>query len=401
MQALFSGTSGEFDTAELGRIRFTLKDLKDFLRVADIEQQQAVTKTALGECAQTAYAQDVEQWELRGGWKVRYYSAAPNEHWQLYHNDSAWKSTISVVWADRRQDISMAQAFEEAKATRGEIDDCPSLIMAETRPEYEPFAAAKLAITKIKDPDAYAAMDKNIPIIGYEAVDDMSGPHCVLIAREFSGGAMLYALVKDDTDRLSTELVSIRNAVLHLMDDINEREAPTRSNARPVQTTTGNDSSAQCEGVQVYEDWVLSWSPKTALVYVRNPDFLDTEKSAGKTLRFGFNVGGKVDAVSGRDTLHYGIIISAEGNGPTFVPEKRSLSVDNQIVQEWGTGGGQWAVLSESAMQALFSGTSGEFDTAELGRIRFTLKSLKALLRLADIEQQQAVIKTALGECAP
>lgn len=167
-----------------------------------------------------------------------------------------------------------------------------------------------------------------------------------------------------------------------------------RPNTEPPKETANS-----CEGVRVYDTWVLSWSPRTAIVYVRSPEYVDTAMLTGKTARFGFNVGGKVDAVSGRDATHYGIIISAEENGQTIVPEKRFLRVDDQIVQEWGTGGGQWAVLSESTMQALFSGTYGEFGTTELGRIRFPLEGIKELLRLADIEQHQAVIKTELGEC--
>jgi len=345
-----------------------------------------------------AQAQDKEQWDLQGGWRVRY--NASSDHWWLYHTDRAWKSTISVVWADRRQDVSMAQAFEETKTQRAKIDDCPALLTTETKPEYEPFAAAMLALTKIKDPEAYDAMDKDIPIIGYEAVDDMAKPHCALIAREFSGGAMLYALVKDDTDRLSTKLGTVRRAVHALMDDIHEREAPTDSEARPVQTATENDRFAQCQGAQLYHDaWVLSWSPERATVYVHKPEYMDAAMLAGKKARLGFTVGGKMDAMNGREEHYYSVTIAAEENGSAIIPEKRALRVDGHVVQEWSQGGGQWASLTDQAMQALFSGETAVMETGELGRIRFQLARLNALFKLADIAQQKAVIKTRLGEC--
>ena len=313
------------------------------------------------------HAQDAQQWSTTGGWQVRY-NASP-EFWRLYHNDSAWRDTISVLWADRRKDISLAQAFEEVKATRAELDSCPALLTAETKAEYEPFAKAMLALTKIKDPEAYAVMDKNIPIIGYEAADDVTKPHCVLIAREFSGGAMLYALIKEDTDSLSTQLGTIRLAVHDLMDEINKREASITSSTLATPTTSGKDVPVQCDGQRAYENFVVSWSAKSAIVYVRNP-------------------------------AYYSIIISAKENGQNTIPEKRTLSVDGEVVQEWGKGGGQWKALSESAMSALYSGQDAELDTGELGRIRFDLDRLETHLKRADIAQQKAVIHKALGECS-
>ena len=95
------------------------------------------------------------------------------------------------------------------------------------------------------------------------------------------------------------------------------------------------------------------------------------------------------------------MIIAAEDNGREIVPQKISLSVDSEIVQEWGKGGGQWTVLSDGAIQSLLSGTSAELNTVELGRIRFALDGLENVLRLADIAQHKAVIKTRLGECGP
>ena len=102
-------------------------------------------------CTGTVHAQDAQQWSTTGGWQVRYNDSP--EFWRLYHNDSAWKDTISVLWADRRQGVSLAQAFEEVKAKRAELDSCPALSTAETKAEYEPFVKAMRALTKIKDPE--------------------------------------------------------------------------------------------------------------------------------------------------------------------------------------------------------------------------------------------------------
>ncbi|RFB04298.1 hypothetical protein [Parvularcula marina] len=348
-------------------------------------------------CAGTAYAQDAQQWNASGGWKVRY-NASP-EYWRLYHNDSAWKDTISVLWADRRENISLAQAFEEVKAMRAELDSCPGLLTAETKAEYEPYAKAMLALTKIKDPEAYAEMDKDIPIIGYEAVDDTAKPRCVLIAREFAGGAMLYALIKEDTDRLSTQLGTIRLAVHDLMDDINKREAPMASDTQSASAASAKDVPVQCDGKLFFEDWVVSSSPKSAIVYVRNPIFVDSEKRSADQFRLGVNIGGKIDATRGREEIYYSIMIAARENGQNTIPEKRTLSVDGEVVQEWGKGGGQWKTLSDNAMNALYSGHSAELDTLEMGRIRFDLSGLETYLKRADIAQQKAVIHKALGTC--
>ena len=317
------------------------------------------------------HAQDAQHWSTTGGWQVRY-NASP-EFWRLYHNDTAWRDTISVLWADRRQGVSLAQAFEQVKATHAELDSCPALRTAETKAEYEPFAKAMLALTKINDPEAYAAMDKNIPIIGFEAVDDVTKPHCVLIAREFSGGAMLYALIKEDTDRLGTQLGTIRLAVHDLMDEINKREAT--------------------------KNFVVSWSAKSAIVYVRNPAFIDSKQRSSDQFRLGVSVGGSIDASSGREETYYSIIISTKESGQNSIPIKNTLSVDRDVVQEWGKGGGQWKALSESTMSALYSGQDAELDTVELGRIRFDLDGLETHLKRADIAQQKAVIHTALGAC--
>jgi len=243
-------------------------------------------------------------------------------------------------------------------------------------------------------------MDKNIPIIGYEAADDVTKPHCVLIAREFSGGAMLYALIKEDTDSLSTQLGTIRLAVHDLMDEINKREASITSSTLATPTTSGKDVPVQCDGQRAYENFVVSWSAKSAIVYVRNPAFIDSEQRSSDQFRLGVSVGGKIDATRGREETYYSIIISAKENGQNTIPEKRTLSVDGEVVQEWGKGGGQWKALSESAMSALYSGQDAELDTGELGRIRFDLDRLETHLKRADIAQQKAVIHKALGECS-
>lgn len=347
--------------------------------------------------AGTTNAQDVQQWDIRGGWKVRY-NASP-EFWRLYHNDQEWRSTTSILWADRRQDISLEQAFEQARAKHAKIDNCPALLTADIKTEYEPFAKAMLALTKIKDPEAYAKMDKDIPIIGYEVVDDTKSPHCVLIAREFQAGAMLYTVIKDDTDRLSTKLIAIRNAIHVLMDDINEREAPKKPKTKPVPAAPDKNTEIQCEGQRVYKDWVVTWSPKSAAVYVRNPVTSDVSEQAAKTLRLAVSVGGKIVVAQGRDELYYSFTISAEENGKAIIPEKRALSVDGKMVQEWGKGGGQWAALSDSAVAALLSGESAELNTTELGSIRFDLDGLETLLKRADVSQQLAVNYKSIGKC--
>ena len=343
------------------------------------------------------HAQDAQHWSTTGGWQVRY-NASP-EFWRLYHNDTAWRDTISVLWADRRQGVSLAQAFEQVKATHAELDSCPALRTAETKAEYEPFAKAMLALTKINDPEAYAAMDKNIPIIGFEAVDDVTKPHCVLIAREFSGGAMLYALIKEDTDRLGTQLGTIRLAVHDLMDEINKREATKKSSTQSTPTISGKGGPVQCNGQRAYENFVVSWSAKSAIVYVRNPAFIDSKQRSSDQFRLGVSVGGSIDASSGREETYYSIIISTKESGQNSIPIKNTLSVDRDVVQEWGKGGGQWKALSESTMSALYSGQDAELDTVELGRIRFDLDGLETHLKRADIAQQKAVIHTALGAC--
>jgi hypothetical protein len=347
-----------------------------------------------------AQAQSAGAHELRGGWTVRY-NETP-EFWRLYHSrDSELKNTIILVWADRRGDISMAQAFEEAKVQRGNLDNCPALVTAETRPEYDPYSEAMLALTKIKDPDAYKAMEKDLPAIGYEAADDERSPHCVLIAREFTGGAMLYAFISDRTNRLETKLGSVRNAVHRLMDQINETEVPREpapavpSQRSPLQS----EAPDACQGKRQYEDWIMSWSPEIAAVHVRHPEFMDPAKMSGKKARLSVNIGGKVDAMKGREDPYLNITIAAEANGQGLVPQKNSLKVDGQTVQEWGEGGGQWTVLSDRAIEALLTGTHAELDTVELGRIGFQLGELGNLLKLADIAQHKAVMKTRLGDC--
>lgn len=347
-----------------------------------------------------ANAQSSDQWEQPGDWNVRH-SDTP-EYWWLYHSsDDSLKKTIVLVRADRRGDVSMAQAFEEAKAKRGEVNNCPALITAKTEPEYDPYERAMLALTKIKDPEAYAGMSKDLPIIGYEAVDDVGSPQCALIAREFVGGAMLYAFVQDTTGALATELPTVRGAALRLMDDINEAEAPAAAAPPAVQPSSREGVTKECEGKRKDGDWGLSWSPKSASVYVLRSQFLDTSKMQGKSVQLSVRLGGEVDALKGRQDPYLSITIAAEENGQAFVPQKISLSVDDQTVQEWGEGGGQWAVLSNGAIESLLSGTVAELSTVELGRIRFQLEGLERLLRLADIAQHKAVIKTRLGECNP
>lgn len=347
-----------------------------------------------------ANAQSSDQWEQPGDWNVRY-SDKP-EYWWLHHtSDDSLKKTIVLVWADRRRDVLMAQAFEEAKAMRGEIDNCPALITAKAEPEYDPYERAMLALAKIKDPEAYAVMSKDLPIIGYEAVDDAGSPQCALIAREFVGGAMLYAFVQDTTGALATELPTVRRAVLRLMDDINEAEAPAAASPPAVQPSSREEVFEECEGKRKDSDWGLAWSPKSASVYVLNSQFLDTGKMQGKKVQLSVTLGGEVDALKGRQDPYLSITIAAEENGQALVPQKISLSVDDQTVQEWGKGGGQWTVLSNGAIESLLSGTVAELSTVELGRIRFQLEGLERLLKLADVAQHKAVIKTRLGECNP
>lgn len=343
-------------------------------------------------CVSGANAQNSERWEQRGGWTVSHHESP--EFWRLYHSrDSSLKSLVALVWADRRSDIPMQQAFEEMKVRRGEIDNCPALITAVTEPEYDPYAQAMLALTKIKDPDAYADMDKDLPIIGYEAVDNAQSPQCALIAREFVGGAMLYAFVADETGSLTTQLGKVRSAVHVLMDDINEKEAPS------AQSSSQADAGMACKGAKKYGDWGVDWSTKSAGVYVLKPQFLDAAKMQGKKAQLSVRLGGQVDALKGREDPYLSVTIAAEENGQALVPQKISLSVDSEIVQEWGKGGAQWTVLSDGAIQSLLSGTSAELSTVELGRIRFGLDGLENVLKLADIAQQKAVVKTRLGEC--
>jgi hypothetical protein len=163
----------------------------------------------------------------------------------------------------------------------------------------------------------------------------------------------------------------------------------------------GRAYSKECEGKRKDGDWGLAWSPKSASVYVLRSQFLDTSKMQGKSVRLSVRLGGEVDALKGRQDPYLSITVAAEENGQAFVPQKISLSVDDQTVQEWGEGAGQWAVLSNGAIESLLSGTVAELSTVELGRIRFQLEGLERLLRLADIAQHKAVIKTRLGECNP
>lgn len=347
-----------------------------------------------------ASAQSGGQWEQSGGWTVRYNDAP--EFWRLYHSrDTDLKHTIVLVWADRRSDVSMAQAFEETKVRRGDIDNCPALVTADTRPEYDPYERAMLAVTKIKDPDAYASMSKDIPVIGYEVADDELNPQCALIARDFVDGAMLYAFVSDETGALSTKLSKVRGAVHMLMDDINEKAAPAATSSPVVQSSTQAEDSMACEGARKYGDWGYDWSTKSAGVYVLKPQFLDVVKMQGKKAQLSVSLGGQVDAMKGREDPYLNITIAAEENGQGIIPQKISLSVDGETVQQWGKGGRQWTVLSDGAIQSLLSGTSAELSTVELGRIRFDLDGLEHVLRLADIAQHKAVIKTRLGECNP
>ena len=342
-------------------------------------------------CASVSYAQGTDTVTLSGKWQVRDHSP---RFWRLYHPDL--KDTVIIVHPDGRADVSMAQAFEEAKARHGEIDHCPALITAETKPEYDKFAVAMDALSKIKEPDTYT--EKPLPIIGYEAGDDALRPHCVLIAREYVKGGMLYAFVTDQSDTLTTKLAYVRDAVHEFMDKINKRDTQQSTAVQPAQSAQPQDAES-CEGVQMYDNWVVSWSPKTATVYIRHPAFADTAMTAGKKARLGISVGGNIEPSGGRQDLYHSIYIAAEENGQGFVPEKRILRVDGAPVQEWSKGGGQWKALSEGTMQALLSGSQAELETGELGRIRFPLAGLDTLLKLADVQEQRAVIKTQLGMC--
>ncbi|MEZ5938571.1 MAG: hypothetical protein R3C52_10160 [Hyphomonadaceae bacterium] len=343
--------------------------------------------------ASASYAQGADAVTLSGKWVVRDHSP---RFWRLHHPDL--KDTIVIVRPDARANVSMAQAFEEAKARHGEADNCPALITAESEPEYDKFDAAMAAISKVTDPDAGAG--QSLSIIGYEAKDNAQRPHCVLIAREYARGAMLYAFITDRGDTLTTKLGSARSAVHEFMDKISDRDKPQPAASRPVQNAQPQNAEA-CEDVRMYDNWVVSWSPKSAMVYIRRPAFADAAKMTGKKVRLGIMVGGNVDPEKGRQDLHHGIYIAAQDGDREFVPEKRALRVDGVLVQEWSKGGGQWKVLSDPAMQALASGKQGELETGELGRIRFPLAGLDPLLKLADVEEQRAVIKTQLGMCKP
>lgn len=59
-------------------------------------------------------------------------------------------------------------------------------------------------------------------------------------------------------------------------------------------------------------NWVISWSPKNAIVYVRNPAFIDSEQRSSDQFRLGVSVGGNIDATRGREETYYRIIITAK-----------------------------------------------------------------------------------------
>lgn len=164
----------------------------------------------------------VETWRLHSGWSARH--GLKPAYWILRHKEHASTSTI-VVWTDDREDVPLKQAFEEMKAHRAELDGCPQLADAESVPELDPFAAAMKAIDKMNGTESDS--DEEPEAIGYEAIDDPDNPHCILIAREYVGGAMVYALITDKTDALSDflNLSRVRRGTKILFDEINTRES--------------------------------------------------------------------------------------------------------------------------------------------------------------------------------
>ncbi len=172
----------------------------------------------------------VENWTLHSGWYARH--GLEPEYWILRHKEHASTSTI-VVWVDEREDVPLKQAFEEMKVYRAELDGCPQLAEAESVPELDPFAAAMKAIDKMNGTESDS--DEEPEAIGYEAIDDPDNPHCILIAREYVGGAMVYALISDKTDALNdyVNLSRVRRGTKILFDEINTRETARLESAEP------------------------------------------------------------------------------------------------------------------------------------------------------------------------
>ncbi|WP_375207019.1 hypothetical protein [Hyphococcus sp.] len=326
----------------------------------------------------------------RNGWSVRANQVNAQRYWVLRHDKH--KTAIITVNLDARTDLPFAEAFERLKTEQGKLNNCPALVTAKAEPERDLADEALLAITKVKDPEAYAAMEKDLPVIGYDATDDYARPRCVLIAREYVGGGVLFGWIGDDSGKLAFNRSYLSDIVRKTIDDINARETPQA----PAET---QQTVVSCEGTETYANWVMSWSPKSAIVYARNPEFLDADKSKGKKLRFGFNVGGKVDPKNGRQDLYYSIYLAAQESGQGFAPQKSYIIVDSVLLQKWGVGGGQWAALEDNTVEALFSGRTAIMETKELGRFRFPLADLKAVLELADTNQQIAVAHAELGMC--
>jgi len=68
---------------------------------------------------------------------------------------------------------------------------------------------------------------------------------------------------------------------------------------------SGKDVPVQCDGQRAYENFVVSWSAKSAIVYVRNPAFIDSEQRSSDQFRLGVSVGGNIDAIRGREETYY------------------------------------------------------------------------------------------------
>ncbi|MGV6805845.1 MAG: hypothetical protein ACWA49_16735 [Ruegeria sp.] len=314
------------------------------------------------------------------GWSVRANQVNEMRFWVLRHAEHP-QATITIM-VDGRTDLPFAQSFDRLKAERASIDNCPALISAIAKGKY-----------------GSSDVNKEHGLVEFSAMDDVARPTCILIARKNSEGGLLFGLILDATGRLAFDAGYFSDVVSDTIEDIDAAHK-SHEPAKQIATVDRENSSA-CTGTEIQNNWVLSWSPKTAIVYVRNPEFLDTDKSLGKKLRFGYSIGGKIDPGKGRDDIYYGIHISARENDVGFVPKKRSLSVDGQMVQEWGQGGGQWAPLTGQTIQALMSGKTAVFETEELGRFRFPLKDLELFLKIADVRQQTAVVQQKLGTCEP
>lgn len=339
-----------------------------------------------------ANAQTRESIALGPQWSGR---EITDDVWRIYNEE--YHDVAILVYADRRTGIPFAEAFEQTKQERAKIDKCPALANAETKPEYELFAAAMAALKKIDDDPANDVPENSLPIIGYETVDSVANPRCALIARELAGGTMLYTVVIHMKGEVIENFYRIPEKSRDLMKLLNERA--TAALAKDSAATSENEP-IECVGTVMYDDWVMSWSPKLGTLYVRNPEFLNAGAVGDQKVRFGVTVRTKFDSKGQPIETTNNIYIAARDGDNDYVPKKEFLMVDGRVVQRWGTGFEQWAGPTAEAMSALDTGKTAEMATQELGRIRFKLKNFDLLLPLLNTNQQIAALTDKLGKCA-